>query len=262
MCKLLEVTRSLVYYQKAQKVYNTKLENLIIHIFKKSKNSYGTRRIRLELKKLDIHTSRKKIGQIMLKYGLISCYTVKQYNPQIDKINKDTYSNIIDRNFNDRERLEVIVSDLTYVRVGKKWNYICILLDLYNREILGFSVGEKKDAKLVKNAFLNTRVNLSKVKIFHTDRGSEFKNKYIDEALNAFNIKRSLSRAGNPYDNAVAEASYKTIKKEFVANKTFQSLERLRIELADYVNWYNNHRMHSSLNYMSPVQYRKHHLFE
>lgn len=75
-----------------------------------------------------------------------------------------------------------------------KWHYICLLINLFNREIVGYSAGAKKDADLVYEAFLTSKINLSKIKIFHTDRVNEFKNKIIDEVLEAFNIKRSLSK--------------------------------------------------------------------
>ena len=80
------------------------------------------------------------------------------------------------------------MSDLTYVRVNGRWNYICILLDLYNREILGYSAGTHKDAELVKQAFYNTQVDLSKINLFHTDRGNEFKNPAVDDVLNTVEI--------------------------------------------------------------------------
>ena len=103
---------------------------------------------------------------------------------------------------------------------------------------------------------MKTNCNLSEINIFHTDRGCEFKNNIIDEVLEAFNIKRSLSKKGCPYDNAVAEATYKIIKTEFAFNRGFTNFEELEMELFDYVNWYNNHRIHGSLNYMTPVEYK------
>lgn len=99
--------------------------------------------------------------------------------------------------------------------------------------------------------------NLKEIQLFHTDRGNEFKNAVIEEILDAFDIKRSLSHKGCPYDNAVAEATFKIIKTEFIWNETFHNLNELRLKLWDYVNWYNNHRIHSSLKYQTPVQYRK-----
>ena len=86
--------------------------------------------------------------------------------------------------------------------------------------------------------------------------GNEFKNKIIDEVLETFIIKKSLSKKGCPYDNTVAEATYKIIKTEFAYNRLFSSFEELEMELFTYVNWYNNHRIHGSLNYMTPVEYK------
>lgn len=153
--------------------------------------------------------------------------------------------------------MEVVVSDLTYVNVCGKWNYICLLLDISGREIIGFAAGKHKDAKLVMKAFYSVKQNLSNVEIFHTDRGSEFKNQIIDEVIAAFGMKRSLSKQGCPYDNAVAEAMYKIIKTEFAFNKVFKSFEELEYLLFDYVNWYNNFRLHSSLGYLSPAEYKR-----
>ena len=159
--------------------------------------------------------------------------------------------------FDNREELEVVVSDLTYVRVGQKWHYICVLIDLFNREIIGQSSGPNKTAELVTRAFASVRTNLHRLKLFHTDRGSEFKNKSIDEALDTFGIERSLSAKGTPYDNAVAEAAFKTLKTEFILYEQFASQEALDLGLFDYVNWYNNVRIHGSLGYQTPAEYKK-----
>ena len=93
--------------------------------------------------------------------------------------------------------------------------------------------------------------------MFHTDRGSEFDNFDIDELLDVFGIRRSLSRKGNPYDNAVIESTNKILKKELIYRQVFTSLDQLRRELNSYVWWYNNERMHSTLGYMSPVEFRE-----
>ncbi len=175
-------------------------------------------------------------------------------------VNQSKVTNLVDRNFDNRECLDVVVSDLTCVRVNGKWNYVCLMLDLYNRVIVGYSAGVHKDARLVYEAFSSIKHDLSKVKIFHTDRGNEFKNNAIDGLLDTFSIERSLSKKGRPYDNAVAEATFKTFKKEFIYQEVFESIDHLRLELFDYVNWYNNHRLHSSLGYMSPLDYKKLHL--
>lgn len=106
-------------------------------------------------------------------------------------------------------------------------------------------------------AFSRVKINLNQIQIFHPDRGNVFKNKQIDETLKVFEMKRSLSMKGLPYDNAVSEASYKIIKTEFVNNRVSASLKYLQIELADYINWFNNHRIHYSLNYLTPRESEK-----
>ena len=195
----------------------------------------------------------------MNKYNLVSNYTIKQYKKHNLKTNDDTNPNIVDRLFNNRSSLDVIVSDLTYVKVMNKWHYICLILDLFNREIIGFACGKYKDSDLVYKSFKSINYDIKKVNIFHTDWGGEFKNSLIDDLLEFYDIERSLSKKGCPYDNAVAEATYKIIKTEFAFNRTFVSFKELERDLFDYVNWYNNIRIHSSLNYLSPVQFRLQH---
>ncbi len=264
MCKLLKVPRSLVYYhldkrKKDNKVSEEeiKLENKIIKIFRESRNNYGTRKIKKELQRKGIVVSRRKIGNIMKKYSLVSNYTVAQYKVGKSKCNEDKIENVVNREFDDREKLEVVVSDLTYVRVNNKWCYVCTLLDLHNKEVIGYSAGENKDAELVYQAFLSCKYPLSEIEIFHTDRGNEFKNKLIDEIISTFGIKRSLSTKGCPYDNSPAESFNNILKTECIKGKKFNSLRELEIELMDYINWYNNHRLHGSLDYLTPREYKE-----
>src|SRR5690625_473267 len=207
--------------------------------------------------KLGYQVSRRRIGRIMKEQGLVSKYTVAQYQVSKSTVNESKVDNILKRNFVSDEPLKVIVSDLTYVRVKQSWHYLCILVDLYNREIIGYSAGPHKDAELVQRAFSTVPYNLHGLEIFHTDRGKEFDNNLIDEALETFGIERSLSNKGSPYDNAVAEATFKSIKTEFVYGRVFSCQQELDLELFDYVNWFNNIRIHGSLNDQSPIEYKR-----
>ena len=192
----------------------------------------------------------------MGELGIQSKYAQASYKPMSTRPNEESVRNVLNRAFEVDKEMSVLVSDLTYVKVGGNWNYICFLIDLYNREIVGYSVGEQKDAALVQRAFKSVKYPLGNVKMFHTDRGSEFKNVGIDELLSEYKIKRSLSHKGNPYDNAVAEATFKILKTELINGTHFSTLEQLSLELFDYVNWYNNIRSHSTLGYLSPVAYK------
>ena len=216
--------------------------------------------------------SRRRIGRIMAQVGLVSNYTVAQFKLHAAKCNEDKIENIVDRQFDKQPHLNVDVSDLTYVRVGNHWHYLCVLVDLFNREIIGYSSGQNKDAALVKKVFSTVQTNLSQIKIFHMNRGNEFKTQIIEEILDAFEIERSLNMKDFPYDDAVAKDTYKVIKTEFVNNQIFETQGQLGYEFTDYVNGspgsakhnpqllgngYNNHRIHSSLGYLSPVEYRE-----
>ena len=179
----------------------------------------------------------------------------KLYHPSIYRY-ESTIHNELNREFEQEEERAVVVSDLTYVRVNQKWNYVCLFVDLFNREIIGYSAGPDKDAQLVYRALSSIPGNLEHINLFHTDRGNEFKNKLIDAALETFKIKRSLRVKGCPYDNAVAEATFKIFKTEFVKGRHFNCLKELELELMDYIYWYNLIRIHGTLGYKSPIQYK------
>ena len=148
-----------------------------------------------------------------------------------------------------------LASDLTYVRVGGKWAYVCLLIDLANRSIAGHSADTSRTADLVMAAFATLDFPLTEVEVFHTERGSEFDNAKIDELLDVFDIRRSPSRKGNPYDNAVVESTNRLLKKELIYRNHYTSLEQLRSDLNDYVWWFNNQRLHSTLGYRSPKEF-------
>ena len=203
MCNVLKIPRSTFYYESKISNENIKDEYTddIIRIFKSSRKNYGTRRIKKELANENKTVSRRRIARIMRKNGLVSNYTVAKYKVHKTKVNEAKISNLVKREFNNRSQMEVVVSDLTYVRVNGKWNYVCLILDLHNREIIGYSAGPKKDALLVYKAFATIKTNLNKISIFHTDRGNEFKNNVIEGVLDTFNIARSLSKKGCPYES-------------------------------------------------------------
>ena len=260
MCRVLQVNRSTYYYEAKQPPDEPGLASEITEIFFASRNNYGTRKIKKELMETGKQVSRRRVGRIMKQEGLVSNYTTAQFKPHKNTCNESKTENILNRQFDGQGYRDVVVSDLTYVRVGAHWNYICVLVDLYNREIIGYSAGGHKTAELVKEAFQSVEGDLRDIRLFHTDRGNEFKNQTIEELLGTFHIKRSLSHKGCPYGNAVAEATFKIIKTEFVWNETFADIKELKLKLWDYVNWYNHHRIHSSLGYQTPVQYRENNL--
>src|SRR5699024_1312030 len=229
---------------------------LIVGIFKDSRRIYGQRKNKIELEKQGWTVYRQRISRIMKEQGLVSIYTIAQYKPAKTACNESEVGNVLNRAFHPDQELKVVLIDLAYVHVNHKWHYICLLTDLFSREIIGYSAGPKKTATLVKRAFASVPYNLNQLELFHTDRGIEFKNQLIDDALEAFGIERSLSDKGTPYDNAVAEAMFKTIKTAFVNGTIFPNQHVLDLELFDYVNLFNNIRIHGSLDYLTPMEYK------
>lgn len=145
-----------------------------------------------------------------------------------------------------------VASNLAYVRLNQKWNYVWVFVDLYNRKIIGYSADPNKDKRLVYRVHTSFKTNLNQIQLFHTDRGNEFKNMLIKDALDTFKIKRFLSIKGCPYDNA-AEATFKLFKTEFVKRRHFENLADLTRRLYDYIHWLIHIRIHRTLDYKSPI---------
>ena len=255
MCKVLKLPRSSYYYEEKPKPVDSALENAVIEEFRKSRNNYGVRKLRVVLNRRKFIVSHRRIGRIMAKYGLVSNYTLRRSGKRKTTVNNDDTANIVAREFDGRERYEVVVSDLTYVKIAGKWHYICPLLDLHGRKIIGSAVGTQKDGKLVESAFYSVQADLRQISFFHTDRGSEFKNQVVERLLEGFGIERSLSAKGSPHDNAVAESLFNIVKTEFVFSAEYADLTEFKLHWFDYVNWYNNVRIHGSLGYITPNQW-------
>ena len=231
--------------------------DIIEGIFKDNRPVYGARKIKVKLASGGQTVSRTRITRIMKNRGLISAYTRKKHHYRKAIANEANVPNLLQRDFSNRKPLEALVSDVTYTRVAGKWAYTCLFLDLANRELVGHAASWNRDAGLAKATFASMDRNLFDVDIFHTDRGSEYDNMEIDKLLEFFHIRRSLSNKGTPLDNAVAEATFKLYKAEFAYRENFNTLEELQVKLSNYVHWFNNVRIHGTLGYMTPVEFRE-----
>lgn len=228
----------------------------VVRIYEDSRREYGALKIKRALAREGIVASRRRIKRIMNQKGLVSANTRKKYKPCAAKASEVEAPNVLDCEFDGRPPHTHIVSDLAYVRVGGKWNYVCLLIDLHNREIVGHAASGRKDSRLAKAAFATLGFPLTDIDVLRADRGSEFANPGIDDLLEAFDIRRSLSRKGNPRDNAAIEPANRILKKELIYRQPFADLGQLRRELNPCVRWRNEKRMHSTLGYMSPVEFR------
>lgn len=156
ICKVLGINRSIIYYKSKGQLPNLALEAKIRQIFNENRRAYGTRKIKCKLAEEGIVVSSRRIGQIMQKLGLVSCYIKHRPKQGKRKCNEDNCPNILSRKFDRDNTLDVVVSDLTYVSVAGKWHYICLLIDLWNREIIGWSVGRHKSQSCLLARLLST----------------------------------------------------------------------------------------------------------
>ncbi|WP_255307069.1 IS3 family transposase [Gilliamella sp. Gris3-2] len=260
LCQYLGLSRHYAYYQcklnrqKSVGLYADK----IVTLFNQSYQSYGTRRILFDLQKENIWVSRRYIARVMKALLLVSKYTVKRYQSHTTEVNETATENHLQRQFDVGDKKQIVVADLTYIQVKQRWNYLCVLVNLSDRQIVGYHVGQHKTAELVMSALSQIKQPLSKLDLFHSDRGKEFDNRLLADCFKTFNITHSLSKKGCPYDNAVAEATFKTIKTEFVKDQHFNSTAELQRAFSAYAYWYNHKRLHSSLGYLPPVEFKKH----
>lgn len=258
LCEFLGINRDVYYYLPTKSEIDPELKKAVISTFEQNKGVYGHKKLYKALRKKGVSIGKEKLLKIMKEENLVSKY-VRRRKPKAstDAVNHDEISNKVGRTFNDRKPLEVVASDLTYVDIHNKWHYICLLIELSHREIIGYSAGKNKDAELVRAAWMTVKNDIREICVFHTDRGNEFKNEEIDKILEIGNIQRSLSRPGTPLDNAVCESMYDIVKTEFIFEENFNDLEDLQSKLSGWVWWYNNERLHSSLGYKTPVESRQ-----
>ena len=225
------------------------IEPDVLGAFEASRGGYGARP--------GIVASRRRICRIMRGSGLSSSYSGRAPKGGDRPARPPSAENVLARSLDGRAPRTRVASDLTCVRAGGSWRCARLLADPCNREIAGCSCGRREDARLVKAAFSNVAFPLTAIEVFHGDRGSEFCNGDVDAPLSAFGIERSVSRPGNPCDNAVVESTDRVLKRELVRGRAFASVGRLRAELFDWVNWCNNCRLHSTLGYMAPAGFRE-----
>ena len=207
------------------------------------------------LERKGVTASRRRIGDIMREQGMTSAYARGRSEPHRTRADEAGRANLPDRGSDGYAPHTHPAGDLTYVRVGDGWAYVCLLAGLADRGIAGHSAGRTRDASLVLGAFATLGFPLTDVQVFHTDRGGEFDNTRIDELSDVFGIKGSLSRKGNPYDNAVVESTNRLLKKGLVYRNRYATIEQLRHGPDDYVWWSDDQRLHSTLGYRSPKEF-------
>ena len=267
MCKVLGL-RECGYYQwlyrlkknETKREAECMLAKKIREIFVKNKEIYGYRKMQRALEKEGIYLSEYRVRKIMKTTGLYPV-VVKKYKPNHNgKQDGRFYNNIVNQKFTASKPNEVWTGDITYIKTDQGWVYLATVIDLYNKEVVGYSVSKNIDSELVKKALGNALVRIDTERsdiIFHSDRGCQYSSKAYQSMLNQYGITGSMSRPACPYDNACSESFFSSAKRECIYRKKYVTIEEVKQDLFEYIElFYNRKRMHSSLGYMSPVEYR------
>ena len=234
------------------------LTNRIIPIFKEGRNNYGARRIKHKLFLQNIVVSQRRISRLMRLAGL-TCKTKRKFKATSDSNHKKPVAlNILSRNFNVSNPNRSWVGDITYIKTNQGWLYLAVVIDLYSRQVVGWSMSNRINAELVDNAILMAiwKRKPEKDLVWHTDRGRQYASDSHSKILKDHKIIQSMSRKGDCWDNAVSESFFHTLKTELTNHYNFENREEAKKTIFEYIEvFYNRIRIHSANNYMSPVEF-------
>lgn len=235
------------------------IKELIKSIYYKHKGRYGYRRITDELNNRGIIINHKTVLRLMKVLGLKSMIRIKKYNSYKGEQGKIA-PNILERNFKATAPNQKWATDITEFNVSGKKLYLSPIIDLFNQEIISYELTERpmfnQVTMMLKKAFKRIPDNINL--ILHSDQGWQYQMKQYQFLLKEKGITQSMSRKGNCLDNAIIENFFGVLKSELFYIKKFRTIEELKNEIKQYINYYNNVRIKSNLNKMSPIQYRAH----
>jgi transposase InsO family protein len=259
ICAVLSVPRSSYYHacqETLTQAYDRRFGELIEEIFKRNRKRYGYRRIHDEMADNDVVCAPQRVRRIMKQRGLRAIQP-KNFTPKTSdgRADKPSPNLLADQPLPDQSDL-VWAGDITFIPTRTGWLYLAVIIDLHSRRIIGWSLANHMRSELVIAALrqaLHTRSPGAQT-IFHSDRGSQYGSIAFRNAL--AQIRQSMSRRANPYDNAWTESVIGTIKREMLQGGCFDNADDARVEIFEYIDgYYNNQRKHSSIGYQTPIQF-------
>jgi putative transposase len=270
VCRVLELSRSGYYAwlkrpNSRRAVENDDLIATMKAIHRDSRGTYGEPRIRAKLRELGKSCGKSRIESLMKK-AKISGLTKKRYRIKTTDSNHD--GPIAPRLFQTEDVIthprspnQVWVSDITYVPTAEGFLFLGTFIDLYTRKVVGFDIQDHMRTELLLNALemaLGRQELIKGELIAHSDRGSQYASDVYRSKLDSLQISASMSRTGNCYDNAFAESFFATLKKELIYRQNFETRSEAKKAIFEFIEvWYNRSRIHSSIGYMTPVQFEE-----
>lgn len=266
LCAVLGVTRSGYYgwrngQETARELANRLLAEQIHRVHQQNKGRYGSPRVTEQLRHEGQVCNHKRVERLMRQHGLRGCSSRKRRVCTTHSTHDQPVApNLLLGRAAPSRPNEIWVADITYLRTAQGWLFVAAVMDLYSRQILGWSVWENLEAGGALQALKRALANRHHPRgvIHHSDRGIQYACHAYRQELKAAGLVASMSRRGNCYDNAAMESFWSTLKREALAESAAWSNDRVRRELFEYIEGdYNRSRLHSSLGYQSPVDFEK-----
>lgn len=263
MCRALKVTRSGYYAwrnggssRRAQR--DAELLEKIRESHRESQGRYGSPNVHEDLRQWGYRCSRKRVARLMKEDGL-RCKAVRRFRVTTDSGHAlHVAPDLLQREFSVEAPGKAWVSDITYLWTRQGWLYLCIVLDLWDRKVVGWSMGESLRADLAVEALRKAvmRRRPQEGLVFHSDRGIQYCSEVFRMELSRYGMLQSMSRKGNCWDNAVAESFFGILKRELVYHETYHTRNDARLSVFQYIEgWYNRRRRHSTLGRRSPLAF-------
>ena len=266
MCQALKVSRSGFYGWKREKdsgkrvKEDLKLLEMIKKSYKESRGTYGSPRMTRELREKGMACGKNRVASLMRRNNIAAKTRRKFKATTQSKHQFPVAPNLLNRNFKASAPNQVWLSDLTYVWTEEGWLYLAVILDVFNRQIVGWGMGDRLTADLALRAF-HQAVGMRHPApglIFHSDRGVQYACSEFRKVLQENKMIQSMSGKGNCYDNAMMESFFHTLKTELIYFKKYQTRIEAKGEIFEYIGvFYNRIRRHSSLGYQSPLAFEQ-----
>lgn len=265
MARALKVSRSAFYrwretlpQRSARQVSRQQFNDAVLVAFKRAKSRSGSPRLTRDLHDAGFACNRKTVAKSMKDQGLVA-KAAKKFKVTTDSNHGHAVApNLLQRDFSASGPNQKWVGDITYIRTEEGWLYLAVLLDLFSRRVVGWSISNRMKTNLVSDALMMALWNRKTPTgvIVHTDRGSQYCSKAYRKLLEKYQLKASMSGRGNCYDNACAESFFHSLKVEAIHGERFRTRADARAAIFEYIEVdYNRTRRHSACDYFSPAEY-------
>jgi putative transposase len=240
-------------------------EALLVHVsavYAENRGAYGWPRIWRQLRSQGIHVGKQRVQRLMQKHGIQARGKRKFRVTTTDsKHNLPIAPNILNRNFTVATPNLAWVGDFTYIATDEGWLFLAVVIDLFSRKVVGWSMRPDMQRNLVIDALEMAWFMRNPGKeaglIFHSDRGTQYASEDFSDVLKEHGITPSMSRKGNCWDNACSETLFSSLKVERLYGQRFQTIREAKDEVIAWLLWYNRTRMHSTLGYVSPMRFEQ-----